>query len=241
MGSNDMDMSAVKGLLFDKDGTLLDLHGTWGSVLNDLIWYSAGEGQQRVAEDLAQIGGFNLETQKFTADSQLAQGDWSSIFQAWQERLGPEQGKRMITFLEDMRTGRRTRASVALEDIRPTIQRLADAGYVIGIATNDSEAAARRDIDGLDIAEFCNVIYGHDSHGHKPGPEMMHAFCAETGLESGAVSMVGDTMTDLNFARNAQAHSCIGIIEDSYVDPRFREGVDVKIAHVREIPPLLGL
>ena len=52
-----MDMTGVKGLLFDKDGTLLDLHGTWGVVLNDLIWYSAGEGEQRVAEDLDVTGG----------------------------------------------------------------------------------------------------------------------------------------------------------------------------------------
>ena len=236
-----MDMNGVKGLLFDKDGTLLDLHGTWGVVLNDLIWHSAGEGEQRVAEDLARIGGFDLQTQKFTTDSQLAQGDWGSIFQAWQERLGPEQGKRMITFLDDMRTGRRSRQSVALGNIRPTMQALAEAGYLLGIATNDSEEAARRDMEGLDITEFCTVIYGHDSHGSKPGPEMMVAFCAETGLSAGQVSMVGDTMTDLNFARNAAAHSCIGVIEDSYVDPRFRAGVDLQIEHVREIPALLGL
>ena len=53
--------------------------------------------------------------------------------------------------------------------------------------------------------------------------------------------MVGYTMTDLNFARHAQAHSCIGVIEESYVDPRFRAGVDIRIEHVREIPALLGL
>ena len=108
-----MDMTGVKGLLFDKDGTLLDLHGTWGVVLNDLIWYSAGEGEQRVAEDLARIGGYNLATQKFTPDSQLAQGDWGSIFQAWQERLGPEQGKRMVTFLEEIYTAQDVRTEIS--------------------------------------------------------------------------------------------------------------------------------
>ena len=43
-----MDMSAVKGLLFDKDGTLLDLHATWGMVLNEMIWFTAGEGEAPV-------------------------------------------------------------------------------------------------------------------------------------------------------------------------------------------------
>ena len=236
-----MDMTGVKGLLFDKDGTLLDLHATWGAVLNDLIWFSAGEGEQRVAKDLAQIGGYNLELQRFTPDSQLAQGDWGSIFEAWQQRLGPEQGKRMFTFLEELRLGKRRRQSVALGDIRPTMQHLAEAGLKLGIATNDAEAPARADMEVLGITEFCTVIYGHDSHGPKPGAEMMTAFCAETGLTPSQVSMVGDTMTDLNFARNAAAHSCIGIIDDSYVNPEFVVGVDLKVAHVSDIPALLGI
>ena len=236
-----MDMSGVRGLLFDKDGTLLDLHATWGAVLHDLIWHSAGEGEQRTAEDLAHIGGYSLDTRRFTPDSQLAQGDWGSIFEAWQRRLGPEQGKRMFGFLEELRQGKRRRQSVALGDIRPTMQKLAEAGYVLGIATNDAEAPARADMDGLGISEFCTVIYGHDSHGPKPGPEMMTAFCAETGLAPAEVSMVGDTMTDLNFARNAQAQSCSGIIEESYANPEFVVGVDVKVEHIQDIPGLLKL
>ena len=236
-----MDMSGVKGLLFDKDGTLLDLHATWGMVLNDMIWFTAGEGEQRLAEDLAHIGGYDLETKRFTPDSQLAQGDWGSIFEAWQQRLGPEKGKRLFQFLDELREGKRRRASVALGEIRPTIERLVDAGLAIGIATNDAEGPARRDMAHIDIADLCRVIYGHDSHGAKPGVEMMTAFCAETGLQPGEVTMVGDTMTDLRFARNAGAHSCIGIVDPSYADQRFVEGVDAQVEHVNAIPALLGL
>ena len=236
-----MDMSGVKGLLFDKDGTLLDLHATWGMVLNEMIWFTAGEGEKRLAEDLARIGGYDLQSKRFTPDSQLAQGDWGSIFEAWQQRLGPDKGKRLFLFLDELRQGKRRRASVALGDIRPTLERLAGAGFKIGIATNDAEGPARRDMEHIGVADLCDVIYGHDSHGAKPGPEMMAAFCAETGLRPDQVAMVGDTMTDLRFARNAGAHSCIGIIDPSYANQPFVEGVDVQVEHVDAIPVLLGL
>ena len=108
-----------------------------------------------------------------------------------------------------------------------------------------SQMTLKEKIDMLAGADFCadlcRVIYGHDSHGAKPGVEMMTAFCAETGLQPGEVTMVGDTMTDLRFARNAGAHSCIGIVDPSYADQRFVEGVDAQVEHVNAIPALLGL
>ena len=122
-----------------------------------------------------------------------------------------------------------------------TLERLAAAGLKIGIATNDAEVPARRDMEHIGVADLCDVIYGHDSHGAKPGPEMMAAFCAETGLRPDQVAMVGDTMTDLRFARNAGAHCCIGIIDPSYANQPFVEGVDLQVEHVDAIPALLGL
>ena len=150
-------------------------------------------------------------------------------------------GKSSLAFDTIYAEGKRRRASVALGEIRPTLERLAAAGLKIGIATNDAEGPARRDMEHIGVADLCDVIYGHDSHGAKPGPEMMAAFCAETGLRPDQVAMVGDTMTDLRFARNAGAHSCIGIIDPSYANQPFVEGVDVQVEHVDAIPALLGL
>ena len=90
------------------------------------------------------------------------------------------------------------------------MQALAEAGFRDG--HRDQRFGGRRaaGYGRSDVTEFCTVIYGHDSHGSKPGPEMMTAFCAETGLTPGQVTMVGDTMTDLNFARNAGRIRALG-------------------------------
>mgnify|MGYP000157869066 CR=1 FL=1 len=61
-------MTAIKGLLFDKDGTLFDFRSTWGGwtrrVVRDL---SGGDPVRESA--LAKLLGFDLATGDFAADS----------------------------------------------------------------------------------------------------------------------------------------------------------------------------
>ena len=82
----------------------------------------------------------------------------------------------------------------------------APRGFILGIATNDSEASARAQAAVMRIETHLDFIAGYDSgHGSKPDPGMVSAFAAMHGLTIGRVALVGDSLHDLHAARAAGA------------------------------------
>ena len=67
----------------------------------------------------------------------------------------------------------------------PTLDRLAAMKLPLGIATNDSESAARAHMERLELLEpFC-YIAGYDSgYGEKPGPGMVTGYADHLGLSA---------------------------------------------------------
>ena len=103
-------------------------------------------------------------------------------------------------------------ATEALRSLTPIgapgeiIQELRRLGLRIGVATNNSEASARRQITALGLADEIEFVVGYDSgHGAKPDPGMVSAFAARLGVETERIAMVGDTLEDLGAARAAGA------------------------------------
>ena len=79
-------------------------------------------------------------------------------------------------------------------------------GLRLGLATNDSEASARRQIAALGLAHSIEFLAGYDSgHGSKPEPGMIHAFARRLGVPASRIAMVGDARHDLTAARAAGA------------------------------------
>jgi len=83
---------------------------------------------------------------------------------------------------------------------------LSAQGLRLGVATNDSEASARRHVEALGLLLHIEFIVGYDSgHGGKPEPGMVLAFASHLGLDPAEVAMVGDSIHDLHAARAAGA------------------------------------
>ena len=96
--------------------------------------------------------------------------------------------------------------------LAPLLGRLAAMGLRIGIATNDTESAARAQLDRLGLAQRFDYIAGYDSgHGAKPEPGMCLAFAARFALAPGQVVMVGDSAHDMAAGR-AAGMQCVGVL-----------------------------
>ncbi len=80
----------------------------------------------------------------------------------------------------------------------------------LAVLTNKPERESRAILDGLNLTDFFDLIYGGDSlASRKPDPAGIHRLIEELGSSRPETLMVGDSAVDLAAARNARVSSCL--------------------------------
>jgi phosphoglycolate phosphatase len=201
----------IKGVLFDKDGTLLDYHRTWAPI-NRAAAELAGAGDSALAARLLDIGGMDGSTGITRPDSLFAAGNTREIAQAWVE-AGCLMTVATLTNALDRLFIEGADAAVPVTDLAQLFTRLRQLGLVLGIASSDSEAAIDRLIDRFDLGNLVDFVAGYDSgYGVKPEPGMLSAFCRHTGIHPSEVAVVGDNLHDMNMAAAGGAGLRIAVL-----------------------------
>jgi phosphoglycolate phosphatase len=203
---------SIRGLLFDKDGTLLDYQRTWIPINRELTLYAAG-GDRALADDLLRAGGHDPETDIVTAGSMLAAGPHDELVAMLRTHARGRAPADLTEFsLRLFREGGR-RHAVLLPGVRQTILELQRRGYVLGIATNDTAEGLEGSMGRVGLRDPFVFGAGCDSgHGAKPGPGMVLGFCATTGLIPAEVAMIGDSVHDLATGRAAGCGLNVGVL-----------------------------
>jgi len=209
-------MPSIRGVLFDKDGTLIDFHSTWMQPYSTAAERLAGAaGDPSLADRLMARGGYDRASGSFEADSALASGTNRTIAATWAPLLAVAglalDVDRLARRLDDIFA--ETLVPTAVPGLHALLARLQDRGLPLGVATMDSEASAHDTLAELGIAGRLGFVCGCDSgHGEKPDPGMVHAFAAHARLPVGAILMVGDSPRDLAMGRAAGAGLCVGVL-----------------------------
>ena len=193
-------MTALKGLLFDKDGTLFGFQATWAGWACDLVAELA-EGEPARQAALAEALRLDLGARLFYPDSPVIAGTEAETVALMAPHLPHLSVSDLIA-----RLARSAADLVPVEAVplAPLVARLRAAGYALGVATNDGEAAARAQLARVGVACAFDPIIGYDSgYGGKPAPGQCRAFAASVGLEPAAVAMIGDSTHDLLAGRAA--------------------------------------
>jgi phosphoglycolate phosphatase len=126
-------------------------------------------------------------------------------------------------------------------DLPALFRGLRERGLRLGVATNDSEAALRAQIQRLRIGALIDFCCGYDSgHGAKPGPGMVEAFARALGLPAAAIAVVGDSLHDLDMARAAGAGLTIGVLTGASPREILAPHADHVIASIAEIGLILS-
>ncbi len=234
-------MSApIRGVLFDKDGTLADFARTWPPAYRAAAAELAeAAGAQQLAERLLRLGGYD-ESGALDPASPLACGTTGEVVALWaalpELAAVPDVAERVDrVFMAFAR-----QAPAAVENLAALLGRLRARGLTLGVATNDASTAAQAWLANVGLDHLVDFTAGCDSgHGEKPGPGMMRAFCAATGLSAAEVAVVGDAASDLAMARAAGAGLAIGVLTGVAGREALAPLADHVLASVAEIETIL--
>lgn len=89
------------------------------------------------------------------------------------------------------------------EGVLETLQTLASESILMGIATGKGLRGLEKTLAGHGIADYFVTLQTADQHPGKPHPAMLQAALSETGADKANAVIVGDTTFDMMMGANA--------------------------------------
>jgi phosphoglycolate phosphatase len=203
---------AIRGILFDKDGTIIDYWRTWVPINREVALYAA-RGDTALAAELLQLGGHNPATDRITPGSPLAAGDFLDIAEAFAAHPKVAPAGQLVAGIERIFCAGGAQHSQLIDGARATLVELGRRGFRLGLATNDSAGGLQASLADHDILDLFDFAVGCDSgFGSKPDPRMVLGFCETVGLAPREVAVVGDAVHDLAMGRAARVGLNVGVL-----------------------------
>ncbi|TVX89419.1 HAD family hydrolase [Paenibacillus agilis] len=219
----------VKGVLLDKDGTLLQFISLWGrwaeTVLEGLERELRLEGAE-LPEGPGFLLGVELDEGRHVLSHDrfgpLAMGSPSQmigiaayyLYRAgvpWNDAV-----RRATDVFEHANAGNVLNAKI--EPVRGVVaflERCKQLGLKLGVVTADDKEPSQDHLTKMGIRQHFDSVVGDDcvSHG-KPYPDMVYLACEELGLEPKDVVVIGDSTGDMEMSASAGCAMHIFIDED---------------------------
>ncbi|AKS45434.1 phosphoglycolate phosphatase [Octadecabacter temperatus] len=232
-----MTVQQIKGVVFDKDGTLFDFNATWGAWARDVFVAETKAEPSRLVE-LADALGYDLDAGLFRPGSLVIASTVSEIAQA----ALPFVPETSVDALVDRFNAAAILApQVETTALVPFLTSLKDAGLKLGVATNDGEAPARAHLAAAQTEALFDFIVGSDSgFGGKPAAGQLHGFCEATGLAAHTCAMVGDSTHDLHAGR-AAGMATVAVLTGVAGREELAPHADVVLNSIAELPEWLGI
>jgi phosphoglycolate phosphatase len=203
---------SIRGLLFDKDGTLIDFEATWQPVYKEVALHLAGGDRDR-AHEMMRAAGYDFAIGRCLPGSPLSVGTTDELVDLWRGDLDQGERERTIVAVDEMFTRGAVEHMKPLTDLVALLTGFRRLGYQLGVATNDVTASAHACIEKLKLEALFSFVTGYDGvERAKPAPDMAHAFCAACGLEPAEIAVIGDNAHDLEMGRAAGAGFVVGVL-----------------------------
>ena len=236
----------TKGIIFDKDGTLLDFDAFWVKVSVAAIREFLNEMGAEPVDVSEILTAFGIRDGRTDTNGVLCKGTYEQMGQIVYDILM----KHGISVPQDVVTCRVESAyqqNAEAGEVRPTCPDLVEVltglkskGLKLAIVTTDQPHITNQCLEKLGIGRLFDRVYTDDGQTPtKPNPHCAWDFCREFGLNREQVVMVGDTLTDMSFAKNAGIMG-VGLAADDRAKAELLPYADTVISalsHLVEVLP----
>lgn len=233
-------MAEIKGILFDKDGTLVDFQATWFAIGEAMALEAAG-GDAQAARELLERAGYDFAARRFRADSVFAAGTNADIVALWYPDASSDERQALTLRFDRFTAEQGALKAVPLPGTRDAIAALHASGFLLGVATNDSTGGAEKTLLAIGIAQMFVAAYGYDAVANpKPAADTVRAFCDLTGLKASQVAMVGDNRHDLEMARAGGCGLAVGVLSGTGTAETLTPMADIVLPSIADLPGYLA-
>jgi phosphoglycolate phosphatase len=221
-------MSAFKAIIFDYDGTLFD---TRPAIIHCILRAFEEQVRRIPARDAVMATvktGLALQDTFLCLDENL-RGDRSTLNELVKtyRKLYLDEGAPFLRLFAD---------------VRKTLQQLHESGFKCLVVSNKGVAAIHRSLDESGLSAFVDLIFGEEPGlPKKPDPAIVtnHILPRYAQLRTTQILMVGDTETDIMFAKGSGLTSCWASYGYGEAERCRALGPEFEIANIGELPSLV--
>jgi phosphoglycolate phosphatase len=229
---------AIRAILFDKDGTLIDYRATWLAAnlaaAGDLA--AAAGREVAFADELLRRLGYEPASGAFAADSPLLWASNAEIAARWSAQPELAEVPDVLALVEHRFADQEAFPPIPVTDLAGLFERLSAAGFALGVATMDSTGAAEAMLARFALRARVAFVAGADGgFGLKPEPGMVEGFCAAVGVAPAEVAVVGDNLADLAMARAAGAGLAVAVLTGGCPPAALEAAADLVLASIAEL------
>ncbi|MGC4019813.1 MAG: HAD family hydrolase [Muricomes sp.] len=238
----------IRGILFDKDGTLIDFFSLWLKaalkVVPEFLRENQIEDSPEMIDYILEVIG--VEGQTVNPEGALAYKSYGEMAEEIRKAL-EKRGYILETIkihiqieilFQESVTGENA-SFKQLGDIRSIAEELKKRHIYMGLATADTISSAEDCLKSMNIFHLFDYI-GADDGEKRPKPEkdMFLEFQQNFGLKAEEIAVVGDTCNDMQFARNGGGIG-IGVLSGVSTENDFQGKTDYVIESIQQLPDLL--
>lgn len=196
-------------IIFDKDGTVLDFDAFWISVSKGVIENLIKKFKATSSSEVF-LNAIGVWGETSDPNGVLCKGTYEEIAEIFYKILVNDG---VITTFEEVNdftlssfndNAKKGKIKGTCENIDKVFSKLKSLDVKIALITTDNYFITEKCLKGLKIFEYFDYIYTDDGKiTPKPSADAGINLMEKTGISKDKILMVGDTLTDATFAKNA--------------------------------------
>jgi phosphoglycolate phosphatase len=210
----------IKGIIFDKDGTITDAHSYWGHIIRlrachlcKLVFKEESEFSEEIYNKVCLSMGYDIKTNKLIPAGPIALVSRAEVMGKVYEYLCTisDISLKDIETVFDHVSTTYTQACVSLlPGVKNILDTLVDEQFPMAIVTSDSNVSAKKALEQCNVLDYFDPVLGReDCVESKEKGQSCRRVMEMWGINSEGIITVGDAPADVLMAKNSGAMATI--------------------------------